>query len=68
MGAELERLRQTPPPAGKSRWTTRLLAQHTGMSQSSVVRLDRERRAPELSLMSLVAQEHVTQEHSQAVG
>jgi transposase len=64
MADELERLRQSPPPPGSSRWTTRLLAKHTGMSQSTVVRLDRERReAPALDLIALV-----TQEHSQAVG
>ena len=37
--AELERLRQSPPPQGKPRWTTRMLAQHTGLSQSTVARM-----------------------------
>ena len=36
--AELHRLRNSPPPQGRSRWTTRLLAEHTGLSQSTVVR------------------------------
>lgn len=39
---ELLRLRSSPPPPGKPRWTTRLLAQHTGLSQSTVVRIARE--------------------------
>jgi transposase len=37
--AELLRLRQTPPPIGTPRWTTRMLAQRTGLSQSTVVRI-----------------------------
>ena len=41
---ELLRLRQTPPPAGKPRWTTRMLAKHTGLSQSTVVRIARSHR------------------------
>jgi transposase len=40
--AELLRLQNSPPPSGKSRWTTRLLAQHTGLSQSTVVRIARD--------------------------
>jgi transposase len=40
--AELLRLRQSPPPYGKPRWTTRMLAEQTGLSQSTVVRLARE--------------------------
>ena len=45
--AEVLQLRQTPPPQGKPRWTTRMLAQHTGLSQSTVVRISRshEKRA-----------------------
>jgi transposase len=39
--AELLRLRQSPPPYGKPRWTTRMLAEQTGLSQSTVVRLAR---------------------------
>ena len=39
--AELLRLQNSPPPEGKTRWTTRLLAQHTGLSQSTVVRIAR---------------------------
>ena len=39
--AELVRLQNSPPPGGKSRWTTRLLAEHTGLSQSTVVRIAR---------------------------
>ncbi|PRQ05025.1 hypothetical protein ENSA5_04510 [Enhygromyxa salina] len=39
--AELLRLRQSPPPHGKPRWTTRMLAQRTGLSQSTVVRVAR---------------------------
>jgi transposase len=42
--AELLRLQNSPPPSGKSRWTTRLLAQHTGLSQSTVVRISRDYR------------------------
>ncbi|MFO7566537.1 MAG: helix-turn-helix domain-containing protein [Enhygromyxa sp.] len=42
--AELLRLQDSPPPSGKSRWTTRLLAQHTGLSQSTVVRISRDHR------------------------
>lgn len=38
---ELERLRQSPPPTGQPRWTTRLLAQRTGLSQSTVARMVR---------------------------
>jgi len=38
---ELVRLRQSPPPGGKPRWTTRMLARHTGLSQSTVVRIAR---------------------------
>jgi transposase len=38
----LLRLQNSPPPSGKSRWTTRLLAQHTGLSQSTVVRISRD--------------------------
>ena len=41
---ELERLRQTPPPQGKPRWTTRMLAKHTGLSQSTVARVVAKRR------------------------
>ena len=46
--AEVLRLRQTPPPPGKRRWTTRMLAKHTGLSQSTVVRISRnvERYVP----------------------
>ena len=44
--AELLRLRRSPPPQGKQRWTTRMLAHHTGLSQSTIVRLDRELRSP----------------------
>ena len=40
--AELLRLQNSPPPPGKSRWTTRLLVQHTGLSQSTVVRIARK--------------------------
>jgi transposase len=39
---ELLRLHQSPPPQGKPRWTTRMLAQHTGLSQSTVVRISRD--------------------------
>ncbi len=39
--AELLNIQNTPPPSGKTHWTTRLLAQHTGLSQSTVVRLAR---------------------------
>jgi transposase len=39
--AELLRLQSSPPPHGKSRWTTRMLAEHTGLSQSTVVRIAR---------------------------
>jgi transposase len=37
--SELLRLRQSPPPTGTPRWTTRMLAQRTGLSQSTVVRI-----------------------------
>jgi transposase len=40
--AKLVHLQNSPPPSGRSRWTTRLLAQHTGLSQSTVVRISRE--------------------------
>ncbi|EDM81715.1 ISXoo16 transposase [Plesiocystis pacifica SIR-1] len=40
--AEVLRLRSAPPPAGKSRWTTRMIAKETGLSQSTVVRIARE--------------------------
>jgi transposase len=40
--AELVRLRQSPPPYGEPRWTTRMLARQTGLSQSTVVRLARD--------------------------
>ncbi|KIG15065.1 Mobile element protein [Enhygromyxa salina] len=36
---ELLRLRQSPPPVGAPRWTTRMLAKRTGLSQSTVVRI-----------------------------
>lgn len=39
--AELLRLQNSPPPRGKTRWTTRLLAERTGLSQSTVVRIAR---------------------------
>jgi transposase len=42
--AELLRLRQSPPPYGKPRWTTRMLAEQTGLSQSTVVRLARDQQ------------------------
>jgi transposase len=44
--AELLRLRQSPPPYGKPRWTTRMLAEQTGLSQSTVVRLARGAQPP----------------------
>jgi transposase len=44
--AELLRLRQSPPPYGKPRWTTRMLAEQTGLSQSTVVRLARGAQQP----------------------
>lgn len=37
--SELLRLRQSPPPLGAPRWTTRMLAKRTGLSQSTVVRI-----------------------------
>lgn len=40
--AQLLHLQNSPPPSGKARWTTRLLAEHTGLSQSTVVRLSRD--------------------------
>jgi transposase len=40
--AELLRLQNSPPPQGRSRWTTRLLAEHTGLSQSTVVRISKK--------------------------
>lgn len=39
---EVLRLRKSPPPSGKSRWTTRMIAQRTGLSQSTVVRIARD--------------------------
>jgi len=42
--AEVLRLQSSPPPAGRSRWTSRLLAKHTGLSQSTVVRIVRDHR------------------------
>lgn len=36
---KLHILRQSPPPMGMPRWTTRMLAKQTGLSQSTVVRL-----------------------------
>jgi len=41
---QLQRLRQSPPPYGEPRWTTRMLAQQTGLSQSTVVRLGQMNR------------------------
>jgi transposase len=43
---QLQRLRQSPPPYGQPRWTTRMLAQQTGLSQSTVVRLGQMSRSP----------------------
>lgn len=40
--SELLRLHRSPPPRGKPRWTTRMLAQRTGLSQSTVVRISRD--------------------------
>ncbi|PRP93873.1 hypothetical protein ENSA7_79140 [Enhygromyxa salina] len=42
--SELLRLRQSPPPIGTPRWTTRMLAKRTGLSQSTVVRLSAKLR------------------------
>lgn len=39
----LIRLQDSPPPHGRQRWTTRLLAERTGLSQSTVVRIARDR-------------------------
>lgn len=43
--AELLRLQNSQPPGGRSRWTTRLLAEYTGLSQSTVVRIGRVLRS-----------------------
>lgn len=43
--AELLGLQNSPPPSGKLRWTTRMLAEQTGLSQSTVVRISRDYRA-----------------------
>ena len=37
----LRLLRDCQPPRGKARWTTRMVAQKTGLSQSTVVRINR---------------------------
>jgi transposase len=39
----LLRLQGSPPPHGRRRWTTRMLAERTGLSQSTVVRIARDR-------------------------
>jgi transposase len=44
--AEVLRLRDSPPPHGKARWTTRMIAAHTGLSQSTVVRIVRRFSVP----------------------
>ena len=40
--AEVLRLRRSSPRAGGSTWSTRRIAQRTGLSQSTVVRITRE--------------------------
>jgi transposase len=49
--SELLRLRQSPPPIGMPRWTTRMLAQRTGLSQSTVVRIAAKLRDGDHALM-----------------
>src|SRR5690606_32787264 len=44
--AALLRLRRSPPPEGKPRWPTGMLAHNTGLNQSTSVRLERQMRAP----------------------
>lgn len=47
---QVVQLAMSPPPAGRSRWTTRLLGKHTGLANSSVAKiLQRNELKPHLA-------------------